>query len=146
MSAAMRAGVALVAVFALGTIAGVFYERHYGERTVTTSTPSSSHDAAMSELRNDVGLDDEQIAQVHEILARHHDVVERSWRQLRPEVQNAIRQVHVDIADILRPEQRERFHSWLQRRRQQLHRELEGVGGPPPSAAPTAHEERGHQP
>ena len=41
------------------------------------------------------------------------------WEELRPEVQNAMRQVHTDIGELLHPEQRGRFHEWLIRRREQ---------------------------
>ena len=46
-------------------------------------------------------------------------MVQLKWEQLRPEVQDAMRQVHIDIAELLHSDQRKRFHDWLTRRREQ---------------------------
>ena len=37
------------------------------------------------------------------------------WAQLRPEVKDAMRQVHEEIAALLRPDQRRRFQDWILR-------------------------------
>lgn len=120
-----RAALALGVVFALGLVVGIAYERHHrSPRWMSLSGPSGlsaaeAHQVAMADLRKALDLDDEQVAQIHEIMRKHHGAVERAWEELRPEVQAAMREVHVEIAEILRPEQRERFHEWLTRRRQE---------------------------
>lgn len=108
----IRAAGVLICVFALGVFGGMAYERHSGRHLATMSV-SDEHEAAMVEMREVLDLDDAQIEQIHGILARHQDVVQHMWEQLRPEVQSAMQQVHTEIADLLRPHQRELFHEWL---------------------------------
>ncbi|TDI45425.1 MAG: hypothetical protein E2P02_07340 [Acidobacteria bacterium] len=71
---------------------------------------ADEHEAAITELRELLELDEEQVAQIHRILAERQQFVQRTWEQLRPEVQNAMRQVHSDIGELLHPDQRGRFH------------------------------------
>lgn len=118
----IRAAIALLAVFALGVVAGIWFERHHsasGPWPMTPMTAAEQHRAAMAELREVLDLDDEQVEQIHAILAERQEVVEKMWELLRPEVQREMRDVHEEIVEILRPEQRERFHDWLLRQREQ---------------------------
>ena len=115
----IRAGAVLLFIFALGILAGVAYERHQAVRPLATMSAADEHEAAMAELQELLELDEDQVAQIHKILAERQQMVQRKWEQLRPEVQNAMRQVHIDIAELLHPDQRERFHDWLMRRREQ---------------------------
>jgi hypothetical protein len=119
MGPRVRAGVVLLFVFALGVLIGTAFERHRSAPPLATMSAAEEHEAAMVELREVVGLDDEQVAQVHAILAERQQIVQQTWEQFRPEVQAAMRQVHIEIAKLLRPDQRERFHDWLTRRREQ---------------------------
>ena len=116
--ARMRAALVLLIVFAAGALAGVAFERHHAVPTPTAMTTEEEQTAAMAELREVAGLDDQQAAAIHAILAEHQDVVQHMWEQLRPEVQGAMLQVHSEIAELLRPDQRERFHDWIQRQRE----------------------------
>ncbi len=118
IAARLRAAAALLFVLGLGFAAGLRFERHRPKPPPVTLSVAEEHDAAVAELRQDLGLDDAQVAQVHAILTRHHAVVQQSWEHLRPEVETAMRQVHIEIAGLLRPDQRERFHNWLSRRRE----------------------------
>jgi hypothetical protein len=113
------AGVVLLLVFGLGALAGVFVERHHYHSVVRSGGPSARevHEAAMAEMHETLGLDDDQIEQIHAVLARHQQLVQRTWEQVRPEVQNVMREVHIEIAELLRPEQREHYHEWLSRQR-----------------------------
>lgn len=81
---------------------------------------AEAHEAVMAELREELELDDEQVEQIHAITVKHQEVVQETWEELRPEVQSAMRQVHVEIAELLRPDQRVRFHEWLMRRREHV--------------------------
>ena len=119
MGPRLRATLVLLIVFVLGVFAGIVIARHHLTPTAPMMSVAEEHQAALEELRADVGLDDDQIEQVHAIVAKHHGVVQRSWEQLRPEVQDAMRQVHVEIGEILRDDQIERFHDWLMKRREQ---------------------------
>ena len=114
-----RAGAVLLFIFALGVLAGIAYERHHAARPLVTMSAADEHEAAMAELQELLDLDEDQVVQIHAILAERQQMVQNMWEQLRPEVQNAMRQVHIDIADLLRANQREHFHDWLMRRRAQ---------------------------
>ena len=114
-----RAGGVLLFIFALGVLAGVAYERHFVARPLTTMSAADEHEAAMAELQELLELDEDQVAQIHRILAERQHMVQLKWEQLRPEVQDAMRQVHADIGELLHPDQRKRFHEWLIRRRAQ---------------------------
>lgn len=112
-----RAAVVVSTVFAAGFLTGMVFERHDAVPATAAMSPAEEHDAAMDELQELLELDSEQVAQIHAILVDRQKLVETMWEQFRPEVQTAMRQVHVDIANLLRPDQRERFHEWLTRRR-----------------------------
>jgi Spy/CpxP family protein refolding chaperone len=122
MGPATRASIVLVAVFGLGAVAGYALHDHLGASAPPhlAAAPSGAevHEAAMSELREVLDLDDAQVAQIHALMAERQETVQRIWEQLRPEVQQAMTEVHEDIARLLRPEQRQRFHQWLQQQRQ----------------------------
>lgn len=111
----LRAGVVLLFVFALGGLSGVVLERHRSVPTPATLSAAEEHEAAMAELREVLGLDDRQVEQIHAVMAEHQVAVQQAWEQLRPEVQSAMREVHMEIARILRPEQRERYNDWVTR-------------------------------
>jgi Spy/CpxP family protein refolding chaperone len=121
------AGVVLLSVFSLGAFVGIFVDRHNSLRDPAGVSPEEVHEAAMVELREELGLDEEQIQQIHAIMADRQELVQRIWEQLRPELQAAMTDVHAEIAALLRPEQRQRFHDWLQRRRQEAENDGEGV-------------------
>ncbi len=109
------AGVVLASVFSLGALAGIFYDRHISGPRPTGLSGAEVHEAAMAELQETLGLDEGQIEQIHAVLARRQELVQHVWEQVRPEVQNAMREIHIEIAELLRPEQRPRYHEWLNR-------------------------------
>jgi len=120
------AGLVLASVFVLGAVVGVAIDRHhYLTLAPAEISAEEMHAAAMAELRDEIGLDDEQIERVHAILASRQELVQELWEQLRPELQAAMQDVHEEIAELLRPEQLGRFHEWLQRRR--LEAEHKGI-------------------
>ncbi len=119
IGARFRAGLVLLFVFAVGVLAGMFFERHHLLSLHASMSPADLHAAAMAEMREALDLDDRQAEQIHAIMSERQQLVEHLWGQLRPEVQSAMRQVHAEIADLLRPDQLERFHSWLTERGEQ---------------------------
>ena len=110
------AWVVLLLVFALGALTGIFVERHHSVAPSRELSAEEVHEAAMAEMQEVLGLDEQQIEQIHAVLADHQQLVQRAWEQLRPEVQAAMREVHLEIAGLLRPDQIERYHDWLTRR------------------------------
>lgn len=118
-SVKLRAVAVLACVFAAGVVAGVAIERHHGIALIAGPSPEREHAAVLAEMRQAVGLDDAQMAQIEVIIADNQHLVQQMWEQLRPEVQNAMQHVHMQIAALLRPEQLQRFHEWLQQQGQQ---------------------------
>jgi len=117
------AGLALVFVFALGAHTGIFFERRYSVPRPLAVTAAELHEVAMAELQEVLGLDERQIEQVHAVLAGRQQLVQDAWEQVRPEVQAAMQEIHAEIAALLRPEQRQLYHEWLNRQRDQSQRE-----------------------
>jgi Spy/CpxP family protein refolding chaperone len=113
MGPRLRAGLALASVFTLGVLAGVALERYRSGRGSEVE-----HEAVMTELVEELELDPVQVERIHAVFAKHREVVQQSWEELRPEVQSAMRDVHFEIAELLTPEQRRRFHEWLMQRRE----------------------------
>jgi hypothetical protein len=113
------AGTAQLCVLSLGTFAGVFFERHHAVPQSPDSTAAQLHDTAMSELDELLGLDDEQIEQFHAVLAGRQELVQNAWEQVRPQVTAAMRDIHTDIGELLRPDQRRLYHEWLNRQREE---------------------------
>ena len=87
--------------------------------SVIPGQEAAHHEAALRDLRQSVGLDDEQMQRVHEIFARNQGVVRAAWRAVQPEIEIAMEKVHREVADLLEPEQRRRYHDWLMARRGQ---------------------------
>jgi Spy/CpxP family protein refolding chaperone len=89
----------------------------------TAAAPAPvTHETAMAELRSVLALDDAQVAAIETIFAERQKTVQRVWEQLRPEVQHAMADVHHEIDEVLRPDQRDRFLTWLhQRQHNRLH-------------------------
>jgi len=123
MGPKLLAAVVVVAVFALGAVAGIAVHGHlgaplHGPMHQAPATANELHDAAMAELRIQLELTDEQVAAIDSIVARRQETVQRMWEQLRPEVQGAMRDVHEEITALLSPDQRAHFHEWLLAQRQ----------------------------
>lgn len=139
MAAKLRAGAVLLLVFAAGVLSGVVLERQWSAPQTAELSLEEEHQASMAELVEVLQLDEQQVAQIHAILAQRHKVVEQMWEQLRPEVRKAKLEVHDEINALLRPEQRERFHQWLRERHEAVPPEHPEATAHP--QAPT-HEER----
>lgn len=113
IGARARAWAVVLFVFGAGVLTGIVVERHHAAPASVTVSPQRDHTAAMAELRAILELDDRQVAQIDAILSQRQEIVQQMWEQLRPEVQSEMRNVHMEIAETLRPEQIERFHEWL---------------------------------
>lgn len=111
----VRAGVVLLGVFTAGALAGTGFERHHLGRMAASMSLLGEQEVAITELRKFLDLDDEQVAQIAAILAANQETVQLMWEEFRPAVQTAMRKVHTQIADLLRPDQVSRFHAWIMR-------------------------------
>ena len=111
----LRAGAVVLFVFAAGVLAGIAFERHYWVSAPQVVSPEDHHEAAMAELRDVLDLTDEQANQIEAIVEERAKFVQDKWEQLRPELQNEMQRVHVEIAELLTPEQIALYHEWLTR-------------------------------
>ena len=133
--------VALFGMFGLGVGFGLWMATHGADGGESVSAPMSMvvshagqvreadgpaiahdaarahHEAALEDLRESVGLDDAQIEQVHAVFARHQSIVQDAWQAVQPQIEIAMEKVHREIAELLRPDQRVRYHDWLVARR-----------------------------
>ena len=107
------AGLVLASVFSVGAVSGIFLDRHHSRPVPTDVSGAQMHDAAMAELQDVVGLDEAQLEQIHAIIAGRQELVQQVWEQVRPEVQAAMSEIHAEIGEVLRPEQRQLYHEWL---------------------------------
>lgn len=115
MTARARAIVALSGVFVLGAAAGITANQVWLARSpaAVTSNPMESADALVALMRREVGLDAQQARAVRAILERHQQAVDSAWRAVRPNVHRAIDMAKMEIAMVLRPDQRERYMRWV---------------------------------
>ena len=116
MSARARVLVAFVGVFAFGAALGVAADRVWfaPRRAVVAADPMRSADALVAVMQREVGLDEAQARTVRQILARHQSSVDSAWQAMRPNVHRAIGEAQMEIALVLRPEQRVRYLRWVQ--------------------------------
>lgn len=115
MTARARAFAALVGVLVVGMTLGVVTDRAWMARrpAAASQDPMASADALVAVMRREVGLDDGQTREIRGILARHQASVDSAWRAVRPNVHRAIGLAQMEIATVLRPDQRERYLRWV---------------------------------
>ena len=113
----VRAAGVLLCVFAAGVLAGMFVERHSAYPMTAASAPMPvSHETTMAELRKVLELDDRQAAAIERVFTEHQQIVQQAWEELRPEVQEAMFEVHQEILGLIRSDQQVRFRLWLRQR------------------------------
>ena len=120
MGQKLMATVVLVSVFSLGAVTGIFFDRHHAISLDHSLSPGELHEAAMAEMVDVLRLDDQQLERIHNILMDRQELVQRAWERMRPQVSEAMAEVHAEIAEVLTPEQVVRYHEWLEKQRQQI--------------------------
>ena len=65
--------------------------------------------AVVAVLTRELRLDSAQQSQILTVFQRHQAAVDEAWRSLQPRVKLAIDSTQMDVLNILRPEQRQRF-------------------------------------
>ena len=116
MTARGRVLAAFVGVFAFGAASGVAADRLWlaPRRAVVAADPMTSADALVAVMQREVGLDEAQARTVRQILARHQSSVDSAWQAMRPNVHRAIGAAQMEIAMVLRADQRARYLRWVQ--------------------------------
>ena len=116
MNARNRVLVGLVGVFAFGVALGVTADRFWllPRPPAAAPNPMESAEVLVAVMQREVGLDEAQVRTVRLILARHQSSVDSAWRAVRPNVHKAIDAAKMEIALVLRPDQRVRYLRWVQ--------------------------------
>ncbi len=111
MSATKTTIIAIIVIsvtFVAGVAVGVFgafvMHRRGGDRI-----PRFASHAMVNRLDRKLDLTDEQREKITVIVERHHQRINSMWRQVRPQVEQELKQANAEIESVLTPEQREKF-------------------------------------
>lgn len=117
---AAHAVLGAVSILAIGIVLGVLLDRVIlNPSALAADVPSveaeveATHDGFLRELREDLGLTEEQATRVHEIMSRHQAAVNDAWSAVHARLDAAIDSVTAEIEAVLDPSQREGLHEWL---------------------------------
>ena len=107
----VRGAFLLVIVLAAGVALGIWYERH---ALASAAAGSPMEPARMMEVFDrELGLDSAQHAGVARVLAQRQAQIDSAWSALRPAVRAAVDSTQMEIAILLRPDQRAKFMKLL---------------------------------
>ncbi len=99
-----------VALMVIGAVLGIA-----ADRTLWHAHGAGEHAGMVASLQKDIDLDAEQMHAVQAIMQHHQERVDHAWAVVRPEVRAALDSIERQIAEVLRPDQRDRFHAWFER-------------------------------
>ncbi len=111
----IASGLGGAALVVFGIAIGIVVDRfHLRDPHEPVSSAESQHRMALQHLQGLFALDDAQVDEIDEIFTRHQGAVIRSWMTIQPSLQSAIESVHLSMSEVLRPDQREAFRTWLE--------------------------------
>ena len=96
--------VTFIAGVAVGVFGAFMMHRRGGDRI-----PRFASHAMVNRLDRKLDLTDEQREKITVIVERHHQRINSMWRQVRPQVEQELKQANAEIESVLTPEQREKF-------------------------------------
>ena len=134
----LSAFISLMLVFLSGALVGAFAHRLYMVNSVTAvkqgpprMTPEEFRKHQIEELRQKVGLDDQQIAKYNAIL----DETRQQFDQMHDRMNAEGRRIHdqqvAKVSEILRPEQRPLYEKWRAEREAERKRRQQQRDGNP---------------
>ena len=103
------------ALLVIGAVAGIAVDRTLIQPAATGHVGGGAHGSLIASLRNELDLDANQLDTVQAIMRHHQQQVNHTWAVIRPAMQATVDSVERQIAEVLRPEQRDRFHAWFAR-------------------------------
>ena len=124
------AALVLLAVFALGAVAGVLADRnfsrpsgdrrgdHGGRLPSWVNRPESEHRKYWSRIHDRLGLTPEQRAAVDTLLARRARQLDQARHRMEPEMLVIMQTTRAQIDSILTPEQRQKLEEIRKERRE----------------------------
>ena len=111
----IASGLGGVALVAFGIAIGIAADRfHLSYRPASVSSAENQHRMALQHLQDLFALDDAQVNEIDQIFRRHQGAIIQSWMTIQPHLQSAIESVHLSMSEVLRPEQREAFRTWME--------------------------------
>ncbi len=120
----------LVAVFLLGGLAGAVGDRMLSSDSAAPTEGRRGSDRERKRdyldwLSEELGLSEEQQAQVRAIAERHRDQVSALWREMRPRFEELQAQARSEIRAVLTEEQQAAYDDLLQEQRNRHQRDLD---------------------
>lgn len=132
-------GVTLVTTLVIGMGAGILLDRLVLVPTVDSRTSDSERSGErrhrdrghrMGErLHSRLGLTDEQVARLEEVMSENHETARQFWRNSREEFETLRQQFRADIRELLTEEQRVAFDEMVAEYEAKSHRDLGGRRG-----------------
>lgn len=114
-------GVTLVATLLIGVGAGILVDRFllgttaFGADVESRRGRHEDHTRRMVErLESRLDLSEDQVAQLAEVMGKHHDTARRFWADSRAEFEQLRQQFRRDIRGLLTDEQQVRFDEMVQ--------------------------------
>ena len=115
-----RAFLAGLAIFLIGTVAGVGLDRAVLIPTHALASGAGAqhrgprdHDEVLADLTSHLALTSEQSVRVRGIFAEHQAEIDRAWEEVHGDLSVAIDAATTDIEAVLDVEQVRRLHAWL---------------------------------
>ena len=109
-----RAILAAFSLVVLGGLLGVTLDRvWFLPASMNGGGPADAQTEMVTSLRAELGLTPTQANEIEAILVRYQGHVTRSWEGMRPGLRAAMDSAGAAIEDVLAPEQRERFRTWI---------------------------------
>ncbi|MDH5316384.1 MAG: periplasmic heavy metal sensor [Gemmatimonadota bacterium] len=106
----------LVAVFALGAVAGGAGLSWAEHRSAAPSRPTRVRDAMLTRMTAQLDLTQEQQDSIRAILKRHDPMMDSMWSEIRPRFDSLRAVVRGDIQGQLTPEQQRKYKEMLEQR------------------------------
>ncbi|MGI9625507.1 MAG: hypothetical protein ACR2QM_01610 [Longimicrobiales bacterium] len=110
----LRAAIGAASIFVLGAVAGISGYRWVHAVPVSHVSATGHHEAALRHLREELHLDEHQVAIVDSVVREHQSAIDSAWAGLRPGLTDAVDSVHAHLQSVLRPDQLAAFHEFLQ--------------------------------
>jgi hypothetical protein len=110
-----RAAIGAAALIGLGFALGVATDRWWlaHEAPAPTETQAEMRTRLLDDMQETVGLTQEQVTAVHEILSRHQGTVTRAWNDLQPRLTAALDSAFTEIYAVLDDDQIDLFRHWF---------------------------------
>lgn len=102
-----------LSLLVLGAVIGITVDRVLLAHHPPQIDGAELHQAALTFFHDELGLEEHQVSEIHEVFMEHQPSIDSSWQKLRPQLLMAVDSVHAEIESLLTPEQRAHFKQWV---------------------------------